>query len=266
MSENNEGKAIVAGVLFVIATILFFMFNPTELVSSGYRGVQTQFGEVKDEILPEGFNFVNPMNKITEMPVNMQKLEVEATASSKDLQAIAAKIAVNYHIDATKVNKVYQDMRGDYEQKVIYPAVLECMKKATAYFTAEELVTKREAVKDSYFKSLKEVLAVNYIIVDNVFFTDFDYSEQFNTAIEAKVKAEQDALTEKNNLATVRYQNEQKLSTAKTDAEAIRIKAQAVTQQGGKDYVQLMAIEKWNGQLPTQMVPGSTVPFINLTR
>ena len=50
------------------------------------------------------------------------------------------------------------------------------------------------------------------------------------------------------------------------EAKAIQIKAQAVTQQGGKDYVQLQAIEKWDGKLPTQMVPGATVPFINLTR
>ena len=81
-----------------------------------------------------------------------------------------------------------------------------------------------------------------------------------------KVTAEQKALEEKNRLKQVEYQAEQKVATARAEAEAIRIKAKAVTQQGGKDYVQLKAIEKWDGALPAQMIPGATVPFMNLTR
>ncbi len=52
----------------------------------------------------------------------------------------------------------------------------------------------------------------------------------------------------------------------RAEAEAIRIKAQAIQQQGGKDFVQLKAVEKWNGVLPTQFIPGSTIPFLNLVQ
>jgi hypothetical protein len=62
----------------------------------------------------------------------------------------------------------------------------------------------------------------------------------------------------------VKYIAEQTVATAKAQAESTRIQAQAIAQQGGKDYVQMKAIEKWNGVLPAQMIPGSTVPFINL--
>lgn len=71
---------------------------------------------------------------------------------------------------------------------------------------------------------------------------------------------------EKNNLAKIKYLAEQKVATATADATAIAIQAKAVTSQGGKDYVQLKAIEKWDGHLPTQMAPNAAVPFIDLTK
>ena len=79
-----------------------------------------------------------------------------------------------------------------------------------------------------------------------------------------KVTAEQNALAAKNKLEQVRFEAEQRISQAKGEAEAIRIQAQAITQQGGKDYVQLKAIEKWSGKLPDVMIPGATIPFLNL--
>ncbi len=70
----------------------------------------------------------------------------------------------------------------------------------------------------------------------------------------------------KNKLEQVKFEAEQRVAKAKADAEAIQIQAKAITQQGGKDYVQLKAIERWDGKLPVQMVPNATVPFVNLTR
>jgi hypothetical protein len=56
------------------------------------------------------------------------------------------------------------------------------------------------------------------------------------------------------------------VAQAEAEARAIKIQAEAITQQGGQDYVALKAIEKWNGILPTQMIPNATLPFINLSK
>jgi regulator of protease activity HflC (stomatin/prohibitin superfamily) len=88
------------------------------------------------------------------------------------------------------------------------------------------------------------------------------FSESFNSAIEAKVTAEQNALKEYNQLKAVEYQAQQRVTQAKGEAEAIRIQAEAITQQGGKEYVQLQAISKWNGVMP--LVTGGSMPFINM--
>ena len=93
---------------------------------------------------------------------------------------------------------------------------------------------------------------------------NFNFSPQFNSAIEAKVTAEQEALAAKNQLERVKFEAEQRITQAKGEAEAIRIQAQAITQQGGKDYVELKSVEKWDGVLPQYMLGGGAVPFINI--
>ena len=108
------------------------------------------------------------------------------------------------------------------------------------------------------------------ILVTNVDIVDFKFSDSFNHAIEAKVKAEQDALREKNNLQKIKFEAEQKITAAKAEAEKIRIEAQAL-KANGKDLIEkikveayLEAVKKWDGRLPQQMIPGQTVPFINI--
>ena len=184
-------------------------------------------------------------------------------AASKDLQTVRTVIALNYHLQADKVGEIWRILKDEYKERVIDPAIQESVKAATANYTAEELITKRPLVKESIKTVLAERLLKEYIIVDEVSIVEFDFSQQFNSAIESKVTAEQQALAARNKLEQVKYEKEQRITQAQGEAEAIRIQAQTITQQGGQDYVQLKAIEKWKGEVPTYMM-GNSVPFINL--
>ena len=262
-----SARAVVITVLSVLGLIAFLILNPVVMIDAGERGVVLHWGAVTDEVLSEGIHWVMPISSsVKEFKVTTQKVEVEASASSKDLQNVSSVISINYNLDPSKVNKIYQNFRFDVDSILITPAIHEALKAATAKYTAEELITKREQIKKDFQVNLSGSLADNGVQITDVFITDFDFSEDFNRAIEAKVKAEQSALEEKNNLAKVKYQAEQRVATAEAEARAITIQAKAVTSQGGKDYVQLKAIEKWNGVLPAQMIPGATVPFIDLTK
>jgi regulator of protease activity HflC (stomatin/prohibitin superfamily) len=260
-------KKIVIAVLAVVGIIAFLILNPVVMISAGERGAMLHWGAVTDEIRSEGIHWVMPISSsVKEFKVTTQKVEVTASASSKDLQNVSSVISINYNLDPMKVNKIYQNFRYDVADILITPAIHEALKAATAKYTAEELITKREQIKKDFQVSLSGSLADNGVQITDIFITDFDFSEDFNRAIEAKVKAEQSALEEKNNLAKVKYQAEQRVASAEAEARAITIQAKAVTSQGGKDYVQLKAIEKWDGHLPTSMIPGGTVPFIDLTK
>jgi regulator of protease activity HflC (stomatin/prohibitin superfamily) len=276
---DEEQKGIASKI--VIGLVVFFVFitlmGTFKIVPAGKRGVVLRMGAV-NRVMVEGINGKIPYFESVQITdVRTQKEEVKAEAASKDMQGVTSVIALNFHVSPEAVGLLWQKVGAEYQVKIISPAIQESVKAATAKYTAEELITKRSEVKDAMKLSLSERLQKDYIIVDEVSIVNFDFKDSFNKAIEAKVTAEQEALTQKNKLEQVKYEAEQAIAqangvsqarviNAKAEAEAIKIQAAAVTQQGGKDYVQLQAIKQWNGILPTQMIPGSTVPFINLAQ
>lgn len=261
-------KNIIAIAIFVVAGIaIFIIINPFVVISAGNRGIVLNWGAVSDTILGEGIHFRIPISqKVVEVNVQTQKMEVSASAYSKDIQTVESKIALNYHITPTAVNKLYQEVGLDYDNKIINPAIQESVKAATAKFNAQELIEERPKVKEEIKSSLKERLAIWNIVVDEFSIANFDFSDQYEQAVEAKQIAQQNALKAKNDLERIKFEAEQQITRAKAEAETIRIQAAAITQQGGKDYVQLKAVERWDGKLPSQMIPGAALPFINLTK
>lgn len=246
---NKDGdlqvwKIITHAVIVILVLIIFFGCWGT--VGAGERGVLLQWGAVTGKVFEEGLFFKVPfMQHVRIMDIKIQKEQVDASAASKDLQIVTSKIALNYHLQSDKVANLWQTLGKDYKERIIDPAIQEAVKAATAKYTAEELITKREEVKEAIKQALRERLTQDYIIVDEFSIVNFDFSKSFNEAIESKVTAEQNALGAKNKLEQVKFEAEQRISQAKGEAEAIKIQAQAITQQGGKDYVNLQWIKAW---------------------
>lgn len=252
----------VVGFAFLFA-VLFL--RPCSIVGAGERGVKIRVGAVQPESLSEGIHWKTPiLEDIVIMNVKNQKWEMDAMAYSKDLQTVKTRIAINLHVSPENAYKLWQEVGKDYINTIIGPAIQESVKASTAQFTASELVAERPKVKEEIQKALFDRLATRYLVVDDFSIVNFDFSDVYEKAIEDKQVAQQNAQKAENDLKRIKIEAEQRIAEAKAEAEAIKIQAQAVTQQGGKDYVQLQAIAKWNGELPTQMIPGATVPFINL--
>jgi regulator of protease activity HflC (stomatin/prohibitin superfamily) len=187
--------------------------------------------------------------------LNIQNNKIEATAdsASKDLQTIQTNIAVNASLDPDKASYIYRNIGIDADiwSKIITPAVQESVKAVTSKYTAEELITKRSLVSLDIKTMLTEKLKQYWVLISDVNIVNFNFSPEFNQSIENKVKAEQDALTEKNKLETVKYQAQQKIEQSKAEAETIRIQAEAIKSQWWAEYVQLKWIEKRDGKLPS---------------
>lgn len=256
----------IFGVLAGIAAVLFlFMFwSSATIIGPGERGVVIHWGKVTGKVLDPGFHFIAPISEnVWVVDVRVQKEEVEATAASQDLQEVHSVLAINYHVDPDQVNWIYTELGPEFKERIIDPSVQESFKAVTALYPAGELITKRPEVKDKAKQILIDRLHKNNIIVDDLSIINFNFSANFNSAIEKKVTAEQDALAAKNKLEQIKFEAEQRISQAKGEAEAIRIQAQAIQQQGGADYVKLQAISKWDGKLPNYML-GDSVPLIQL--
>lgn len=264
--EQNTQKIIGVFVIGIIALIFLITINPMVIVGAGERGVVLKWGAVQDKVLNPGIAWVMPIrDNVEKLDVQTQKMEVNVLAYSKDIQTVETKLALNYHLKPELVNNIWKEVGKDFQSRLIDPAVQESVKSATAKFTAQELIEQRAKVKDEINGELFNRLN-NYFVIDEFSILDFSFSDQYEAAVESKQVAQQKAFEQENITKQVEEQAKQRVTTATAEAQAIKIQAEAVTQQGGADYVKLKAIEKWNGTVPQSMIPGSAVPFIDLNK
>jgi regulator of protease activity HflC (stomatin/prohibitin superfamily) len=247
-------KIVVGVVLVMVAYSSFAVVGP------GQRGVVfSKFSGVKDIVMEEGFHLKMPfVEDVILVDVRVQKSQTDASAASKDLQTVSSTIALNFHIDPSKANNVFQDIGTAFKERVIDPSVQESVKAITAEFTAEELITRRPVVKDRIKEDLTERLLVFNIIMVEFNIIEFSFSSGFNQAIEAKQTAEQQALKAKRDLERIKIEAEQMITRAKAEAESQRLQRETIS----PIILQLRAIEKWDGHFP--QVIGGAMPFIDV--
>ena len=252
------GGGITSIALVVVLAIV--LFNSFEVVGAGERGVVfSKFGGVEEGVMGEGLRFKIPfIQTVIPIDVRIQKSETDASASSKDLQTVHSRIALNYHIAPDTASQVYQQVGTLYKERLIDPSVQEAVKAATAQFTAEELITRRGEVSTLIKEMLAARLVPRNIVVDEFNIVDFNFSEVFNIAIEAKQTAEQEALKAQRDLERIKIEAEQKITEAQAEAESQRLQRETITET----ILRLRAIEKWDGVLP--QVTSGAIPFIDL--
>ena len=281
---------IVVPVIVGIIVISVIAVSSVRVVDAGNRGILVQFGNVDTDVsLDEGLHFVVPFrDNVVQMEVRTQKIVESATSASKDLQDVSTQVALNYHVNPDRAQVLYQQLGPDYANRVIVPAIQESVKQVTARFNAEELITNRETVKNQIEEQIKARLAPYNVVVDALSITEFAFSQQFTTAVESKVEAQQRALQAQNELRRIQIEaqqneakaiGEQKANIAR--AEGIKQsnvlqaegEAQAITiidQQlrNNPTYLEWLKATKWDGVLPLVTGGGSdgqgNTPFIDI--
>ncbi len=268
-SKPGQAKVIryfslIFGILLIIGGTLI---ASVRLVPAGERGVLLRWGGVQGTILGEGIHLVNPISdSVVNMNIKVQKDEINTEAASKDLQIVSATIATNYHLNPEKVNEIYKNVGINYLETVLMPSVEESVKSATAKYTATELLTKRQEVKSDISTQLKERLSKYDIIIDDVSITNFEFSSEFNAAIEKKQIAQQEAERAEYLRQKAEIEKETAILQAQGEAEAQKLQAQSLTPEVIEKLKidrDLQAIYYWDGKLPTY-VGGDNVPFIDL--
>jgi regulator of protease activity HflC (stomatin/prohibitin superfamily) len=246
------------------ALLLAWVLAPFSIVPAGTRGVMTTLGKPSDDVFTEGIHFRIPLiQQMHLMDVRISKSEGEGDAASKDLQQVRVKVAVNYHLDPAAVAKVFRDVgqtTDDVVARILDPARPEAFKAVTALFTAEELITKRTQVREQIAALLREKMTRHGLILDEFAIVNFAFSPSFTAAIEAKVNAEQANLKAERDLMRIRVEAEQKVASAKAEAESLRLQRQEVT----PDVLALRTIEKWDGHLP--QVTGGAMPLMDFSK
>lgn len=258
---NLSGIIKTAVLALILGTIAGKLGGAVTIIGAGERGVVfDNISGVRPKALGEGVNFITPfVQDVIVFDVRTQKVEFEATAASKDLQDVATKVALNFHPTAEAMPLIYQAYGVDYEEKVIHPAVQEAVKAVTAVYTAEELITKREQVKDQVQAHLAKMMQIASLVLTETYITDFKFSAGFSHAIEEKQVAEQNALKARRDLDRIRLEAEQKIAGLRAEAEGLRMQKEQITPM----MIKLRAIEKWDGHYP-QIMSNNAMPMIKL--
>lgn len=277
----NEGltSAITTLIVVIMLGIPVLAFMSVTIINTGELGVLSSFGKVEG-VLEPGLHFRIPLfQSVAYLKTTVQKYEANASSASSDLQVVSTAIAINYQVTDNEgtVLELYKQFRGDYQSVIIDPLVQEAVKSNTARYNANELITKRSEVKNAITNDLKSRLSQYHLNVIEVSITDFDFSPEFNKAIEAKVVAEQTKLqaqvelerkqievqlqiAEANASATselLRAEADAKarLIRANSEAQAVKTISDAMTDP----YIRYNFVEKWNGELPKVVPPSNTI-------
>lgn len=257
-NELNVPKIVRHVLLGLLLLVLFF--GSFGVVGPQERGVRVRLGVMRG-VVESGPYFKLPIiERVVKMDVKTQSLEAtrEAplSAASNDLQDTRFAVVVNYHVDPSAVANIYQQYGGTdtYYHSVVEPLIVATVKSVASQYTAADQIQKRSEMSARALQTLQSAFEGKSIVIEKADITDVAFSESFTKAIEEKVTAVQQAEAAKNKLEQVKFEKEQRIAQAQGEAEAIRIQAQAITQQGGKEYVSLKWVEKWDGHMPTTML------------
>lgn len=256
----------ILSALSVVAITLLTSACGFEVVDTGYRGIETRFGEVVGEPLPEGLYFYNPFtSNIREFGVREDKWSASTAIFTRDTQQVSVEFAITYYPDPKMVGKLYKEIGNEamLVGKVIQPVVLGSIKDSIGQVIADELVGKREAVTRAALAEVKENLAARNVIVTDLQFTNLDFDDAYERAVEEKVVAIQQAQKAKNQTVTVQEQARQTVLTAEAQARAMQIQSAALSQNKG--LIAYEWVKKWKGDTPQVVLGGSAATMVNLS-
>ncbi|NEQ83492.1 MAG: prohibitin family protein [Moorea sp. SIO2I5] len=270
-NQNQQNlQSLVGGI--IAALVILLSFNCFVIINPGQAGVLSVLGKARDGALLEGIHFKLPFVSIVDVyDVTVQKFEVPAQSSTKDLQDLTARFAINFRLDPTQVVSIRrkQGTLQNLVTTIIAPQTQESFKIAAALRTAEESITQRSQLKEDFDRALNERLAKYDVQVLDTSVIDLNFSREFAKAVEEKQVAEQQAQRAVYVAQEAEQEAQAEINRAQGKAEAQRLLAETLKAQGGELVLQKEAIAAWReggAQMPKVLVIGGdgsrSVPFI----
>ena len=287
-SQVREGFQSKIGWFLGVAAVMLFaltiFFGSWYQVDQGERGVHLRNGAVIGSSEP-GLGFKLPMfDTIKRISVQNQARQYEKVpAYSTDQQTAEIKVSVSFHVPAGDVIALYSEY-GDVEglvTRLVDRQVPTQVENVFGRYTAVSAVQNRVQLVQDVTKAIRDSIK-GPVVIDSVQLENIDFSDAYEKSIELRMQAEVLVQTEKQNLEKEKVNAEIALTQAqgqansnlararaeaeatrlKGEAEATAIKARAQALAQNQDLVELTKAERWDGKLPTTMIPNSAIPFL----
>lgn len=259
-----------------LVLVIFAVTMSCENIDSGNIGIKVnKFGTgrgVSGVTECTGTVFYNPITtNIYEFPINIRHKEYVAEDSfvvnSKDGSEFHVSPIVNYRINPDKATQIFAKYRKDLdgiENGFLKTAVTEAFRIVTNGYTADQLISSREAFDNKVKFVLRKQLEPEGFVLDQ-FTTNLEYPTSFKNAINAKNNAVQKALMAENKVKQAEAEAKIKVATAQGDAQATLTRARAEAEANSLKQrtltpllIQQQWIEKWKGNVPTTTLGNGT--------
>lgn len=282
-------------VITIGAMALFVLIGLTVLFGSWYTVDQTQRAVLLRngafvEVVQPGLHFKTPwIESVYKIDMQTKNFEYQKVNSySADQQPADLKISVTLHVTAGKEEEMYSRFGGDEEaavSRLITPHMNQEVKVVFGQFTAQRAITDRGKLNTDAAAALRNAIAYDPIFtIEGVQIEDISFSQDYIKSVESRMMAEVQVQQKQQELAQEKIKADiavtqatgranSVVAEAKANAEAVvlrgnaeatAIKAKADALASNSNLIALTQAERWNGALPTTMVPGSAVPFISV--
>lgn len=271
-ASTNLKRAKLCSVTGIVLAVIFVALSMVTMVPTGYTGIKTTFGKVENDTLPSGINFKLPWQNVITMDNREQRSPFTLEAFSKDIQQVDIQGSINYNIDKTTAMNLYREVGTEYPTILIGPRVLEDVKIVIARYTADTLIENRQKCSDAIYELLKDELSEKGINVISFAIENVDFTDAFESAVEAKQVATQEKLKAQTEQERQTMEMEQKAErdriqaqaaadVQKIDADAkayaVKVEADAQAEANKKiaetlneTLIKYNMINQWNGKLP----------------
>ena len=290
--EMEDGWKFPIWIGVALAVILLVIKCVT-IVPTGYTGILTTFGRVEDRTIGSGANIIMPWQKVIKMDNRTQKVQVQTSAFSSDIQQVDLQLSVNYCIDQNTAQTLYRTIGINYYDNIMYPRIQENTKAVFSQYTAENLIAKRDILSDSIAEQMAKDLQPYGITIVSIAIEDIDFTDAFTNAVEAKQVAAQNKLTAETEQAQKTMEEEaaakraviaaqadadKAIIAANADLEVVKVQAEAALYAGEKEaemnkrisesltgtLTDYYWIKQWNGELPDTVLSNDGSYMIDL--
>ena len=264
------------------------------IVPTGYTGILTTFGRVEQRTIPAGISVIAPWQNVIKMDNRTQKVQIQTSAFSSDIQQVDVQLSVNYCIDQETAQVLYRTVGINYYENIMFPRIQENLKAVFSQYSAENLIAKRDSLSDSIAEATANDMKRYGITIISIAIEDIDFTDAFTNAVEAKQVAAQNKLTAETQQAqktmeeeaaakraviAANAEAEKAIIAANADLEVVKVQAEAALYAGEKeaemnkriseslagDIIQYYWIKQWNGILPSTVLGGNASYMIDLT-
>ena len=274
----NQAKTIlgIGGAVVVGLIALTVIGGSFYTVDQGERGVILRNGAVVGTAEP-GLGFKFPIvDSVREINVQTQaRVYKDVMVYSRDQQNAGLQVSVNYRLASDKVEQIYSEFAGQegIVSRLLDRQVPEEVKNVFGKFNAVTAIQERARLGMEIQEAIQKAAGNNMLIVESVQVENIDFSDAYEKSIEQRMLAEVEVQKVQQNAEREKVQAEIAVIQAKAQADAVKLQgdaeAHAINARGralrdNPALIELVQAEKWDGKLPTTMVPGQTVPFINV--